>query len=469
MNQSQNFSQRQKQTRQFRLMPEQRLRSEILRLPAHELIGLLHAEAGQNPAVEDVVDKFLETEEGNPEIGDSGSMESELSVTGEEREAGERSEARGRGIENRSRYTKSEIQSGVFEQKNLSDVIQQQIEALELKPRARAVVAGVAAYIEPTGLLSSALPEIAAAEKYSLEEVERAVKLLHGFEPSGLAAVDVRECLMLQLERRKERGTLAYRILDTAYDAFCRFDKKYLAGKFRVKLADIENAIGEIRTLSLKPGYKYSTGADIQYITAEIMVTKAVDRFKAEVPDIFPELIIDRDIVKKYTKADKNAAKTAGKHLKRALLIEQAILTRRAMMKRIGQEILDSQSDYLTGKSPDLKPLKYSEIAARQKCSVSTVSRIVKEKYVNLEGNVLPLRDFFTGEAGSGKSTHAVRNRLKELISAEDKARPVTDEWVLKELLSAGFNVSIRAVTKYRTQLGIPPVKKRRAAYKKLK
>ena len=305
---------------------------------------------------------------------------------------------------------------------------------------------------------------------YSIEEAEELLQILQQLDPAGIAARDLRECLLLQLESDAQQDTLAYRLVREAFDDLIAHRWSDLAKRFALEPKAVQDAADLLARLDPKPGLRYSVGDDI-YVTADLVVEKVDDEYRVFLNDggvprlriskIYRELAGDK---KKFVGENKEFVTNK---LNSATWLIQAIEQRRQTMLKVMNFIVDRQRDYFDKGVEHLKPLTLREVADVINMHESTVSRVTNQKYVQTPRGVLPLKFFFSsslGTTGGGEdaSARAVKAQIQKLVAGEDTSKPLTDSGIVKALAERGIKIARRTVAKYRDQLSILPARMRK-------
>jgi RNA polymerase sigma-54 factor len=313
------------------------------------------------------------------------------------------------------------------------------------------------------------------------EKVEEALKIIQSFDPPGVGARDLRECLLLQL-KRKHTNTPAHKLaIAIIEDSFEEFSKKHydkIIKKLNITEEELKAAIDEILKLNPKPGNSANDASPAaQAITPDFIVT--INNGKLElslngrnVPELrvsrqYADMLRDYSKNKNKTKADKEAITFVKQKLDSAKWFIDAIKQREHTLMSVMQAILDYQKDYfLEGDETLLKPMILKDIADKVGLDISTVSRVVNSKYVQTPYGTFLLKSFFSEslstDSGEEVSTREVKKILQDLIENEDKKKPLTDDKIAKILKEKGYNIARRTVAKYREQLGIPVARLRK-------
>ena len=322
--------------------------------------------------------------------------------------------------------------------------------------------------IGPSGYLQIDLEEVSHTLDASLEQVERVLKEIHSFDPTGVAARDLKECLLIQLESLNQVDSLAYEIVSNHLQELEVGHFSAIAETLGVTEEQVYSARQTIGTLDPKPGQEFGP-APSSFDVPEIKVIKNEGRWTVvlcedEIPalSLNPtyEAWMDSDSVppdvKKYLKAQYRSAQ--------ALL--NNISQRQATLLTVAQAIVDEQQEFLEEGHKHLKPLVLRDVAEKVGLHPSTVSRASNKLMETPRGTIL-LKSLLSqsirsGMEGEGQSVHSARMQLKEIIEGEDQAHPMSDQQLASELARQGVKLSRRTVAKYREKLGILPAPKRK-------
>ncbi|GBC80973.1 RNA polymerase sigma-54 factor [bacterium HR10] len=312
------------------------------------------------------------------------------------------------------------------------------------------------------GYLEATLEEIKALGGWSDEVVERALALVQSLDPPGIGARDLRECLLLQLRARGWEDRLAARLVrDHLWDLHPHRLPE-LAERLGLPLQTVREELEVIRQLDPRPGRNLGA-APPMYIVPEASIVKVDDRYVILFNDEgLPHLRINpyyRRLLKSG-QLPKEARDFVRERFRSAVELLRNIEHRRRAIYRVCEAIVRRQRDFLDYGPEYLKPMLLKDIAAELGLSLSTVSRIVSNKYIDTPQGLIELRRFFTEgvrkENGEQISTRVLKLRLQKLIEQEDPRAPLTDDDLVRLLEREGVRLSRRTVTKYRKQLGIP-------------
>lgn len=304
-------------------------------------------------------------------------------------------------------------------------------------------------------------------------EVERMLKVVQEFEPSGVAARDLRECLLLQLEccRQTEDVVNAERILREEFDEFSNRHFKKLMSRLDLDEDSLKAAVARIVKLNPSPGGQIDDNyADqAQQIVPDFLLEENEGRLSFSMPRFsIPELRVNRkyaDMLIDSRSASERVQKDALAFVKQkmdsAKWFIEALKQRQNTLQKTMQAILDYQYEYFVdGDESNLRPMVLKDIAEATGFDISTISRVVNSKYIETHFGIFPLKYFFSegleNKEGDEVSTRELKKALQECVDAEDKRKPLTDEQLVTEMGKRGYVVARRTIAKYRGQLGIP-------------
>jgi RNA polymerase sigma-54 factor len=304
---------------------------------------------------------------------------------------------------------------------------------------------------------------------FALAEVEEMLRILQRLDPPGVAARDLRECLLLQLEDRKETDTLTYRLVKEAFPDLIAHRWNDLGRRFGTEPAKVQAAADLLSRLDPKPGLKYSVGGD-GYVIPDLVVEKVDNHYRVFLNDTgVPRLRLSRS----YQELARDKKKFTAEHrefiasrMNSANWLIQAIEQRRQTMLKVMNFIVDRQREFFEKGIEFLKPLTLREVAEVINMHESTVSRVTNEKYVQTPRGVLPLKFFFSSalstSSGEDASARSIRAKLQKMVGEEATGNPLTDQQIVHLFQEQGIKIARRTVAKYRDQLGILPARMRK-------
>ena len=313
----------------------------------------------------------------------------------------------------------------------------------------------------------------------SAEEVEQMLRIIQQFEPSGVGARDLRECLLIQLEDKKRTPSVdnAIRVLADQFDAFKNRHFQKIMTRLHLSEDEMKAVLDEIRRLNPSPGGQIddSYNDQAQQVVPDFRLDYENGQLILSMPRFsIPELRINRkysEIMEtgrqSSSKADKDAATFVKQKIDSAKWFIEALRQRQNTLQSTMQAIVDYQHDYFVdGDETSLKPMVLKDIAERTGFDISTISRVVNSKWIETHFGIFPLKYFFSegleNSDGEEVSTREIKKALREMVDGEDKHNPLTDDELVDGLSAKGYKVARRTIAKYRAQLDIPKARLRR-------
>lgn len=314
-----------------------------------------------------------------------------------------------------------------------------------------------------------------------LDEVEEILIKIQTFDPPGIAARNLQECLIIQLERRNtEEDPLLKKAIFVVQECFEEFTKKHydkILKKAGIEEAELKEVIQLITRLNPKPGGVSDGMVRNHYVIPDFILNNVNGKFEIVLNSKnAPELKVSRsysEMFNAYDKSDKKDKKLketvsfVKQKLDSAKWFIDAIKQRQQTLMRTMQSILDYQHDFfLDGDETKLRPMILKDIAEKIDMDISTVSRVANSKAIQTEFGVFPLKYFFSEgiatDGGEDVSNREVKSVLNKLVDEEDKKKPLSDDKLVKLLNQKGYNIARRTVAKYREQLQIPVARLRK-------
>lgn len=491
--QEQRLTQQQKLTQS--ITQQQLLQAQLTELPITQLLERIKTEMDDNPALE------LSPEENLDNLDPLENLDSPKNDT-DDYEQEERQSALDAALESIGRDDEDlpVYQSGQSNQEDREEMVYGQTESFmdqlneqmnmaNITERQRDIMEYLIGSLDDDGLLRKSLDNISdeLAIYHHLDatthEIEQVLLLLQEFDPAGIGARSLQECLLLQIQRR-DPSRLRDLMEKTISEYFELFTKKHWQRLQQVlKLSDLqaETLIAELRKLNPKPGSSISetVGRSLQQITPDFIIdthddgTVTFSLNAAEVPELcvspsFTDTLRDYQDNKEHLSRQMTEALVyTKKKVEAAQGFIDAIQVRRHTLTVTMRAIIQWQHRFFEdGDEASLRPMILKDIAERTGLDISTVSRVSNSKYAQTRWGTFPLRHFFSDSYvtadGEELSTREIKAALQELIEAEDKRKPLSDE-TLKDLLAEkGYPIARRTVSKYREQLGIPVARLRK-------
>lgn len=346
------------------------------------------------------------------------------------------------------------LQENLLEQIRLSDLPEDDSNVAEL----------LIGNIDDKGYLGTSLQDIAMMTSLPVDRLEGVLKSIQEiFHPPGIAARDLRECLMLQLERQERQNTIEYRIVDEFFDALGKRRVPEIARGLGISNDNVQDAMKRIAHLDPRPGNAYQPDNQV-YIVPEVFVEKKNDEWVISTNnDHIPRLRISNVYKDLMAQAESSAEiRTYIRDKIRAgNFLIKSIHQRQSTITNIAKEIVKRQKDFLEKGVIHLKPLTMVQVAEVVGVHETTVSRAVSGKYMQTPQGIFEMKYFFTSgiqtEDGAGVSNTSVKDMVSELFANEDQSKPLSDQEVVVMLKDKGINIARRTVAKYRSELNILP------------
>ena len=485
-------TQEQKQVQVQRLSQQQMLQVRLLEMPLTELEQSVTAELDDNPALEvdslDASENDVYQDEGAVEAGHEEDFEQQTEREERESALDAALENIGRDDEMPDTFSNENYQNADYEEivygdtTSFYDKLKEQVGEIELSPEQEEVMNYLIGSLDDDGLLRKDLDtisdELAIYHNIDMEPkaIERILLLLQTFDPAGIGARSLQECLLIQIDRKPDSNLkkIMRRVIEDYFDAFTK--KHWNIIQTQLELTDEQTKAlqEEIRKLNPKPGASMgeTQGRNIQQITPDFIVESdeggnvsfylnrgTIPRLKVSAS--FVDMV---DTYKKnkngMSKPEKEALLYAKGKVEKAQGYIEAIKQRRHTLSTTMKAIIDIQHKFFVdGDEADLRPMILKDVADKTGLDISTISRVSNIKYVQTKWGTFPLRFFFTEsyttEDGEELSTRKIKIALKELIDQEDKKKPLSDDQLREALNKKGFPIARRTVAKYREQLGI--------------
>lgn len=355
---------------------------------------------------------------------------------------------------------------------SLRESLLEQWKLTDLDTRTRQLGEAIIDAVDDNGRLAAPLEQIADSvqPRPTPQELEDALAQVQQLEPPGVAARDLQECLFLQLEALPVDTDLEQQIIENHWDDLQRNRLPQIAKSLGVELDDLKAALQVIRRLSMHPG-KDALDESAPRIVPDVLVEydEPTDSYAVRLTRTNTrELRISdefREALEK-TRGDKQAREFFKQKIDAASAIIEAVRFRRERLLDVAKAVVEAQRDFLDKGEQHLKVLRMSDLASRFGCDPSTISRTVDEKWMQTPRGIYPLRRFFTGgmESVGGETLgwESIRAKVAEIVAAENKASPLSDDEIVDKLQQAGILIKRRTVAKYRAQLDIPTARQRK-------
>lgn len=477
-----------------KLLPQQILLMKLLQLPTLALEERIKEELEVNPALEEDQDNSATEEElFSNENETEPAPEEEFDDNGEFKE--EEMKTSASDVEMEDYMDAEELDSYKYEVVNkgpdeetrdfvvvggagFQEMLEQQLGLKDISEREYTIGNYLIGCLDEDGYIRRELDLIVddLAFNYNIttdvKEIEAVLKIIQSFDPPGVGARNLQECLLIQLERKTEKTKEVVLAMDVIRHHMEEFSKKHydkILKRLEIDNEELKDIINEITHLNPRPGNSDTKESNFSAVVPDFIVT--VNDGKPELSingRNMPDLKISKDyqeMLKEYTKSKDKSSKEASGFIKSKIesagWFIEALQQRYATMTLCMQCILEYQNEYFaTGDEGKLRPMILKDIATRVTLDLSTVSRMANSKYVQTPYGTFLLKTFFSEsmstDSGEEVSSREIKNILKDYIEKEDKKHPLTDDELCAKLNEQGYNIARRTVAKYREQLDIP-------------
>ncbi|WP_243638678.1 RNA polymerase factor sigma-54 [Lucifera butyrica] len=443
------------------MTPQLRQAIAILQLSTQELAGMVEQELLENPVLEEDA-PFQDTDTA---VEETAASEPE-SITDYFDWAEYFNDGTDTGGVTRNE-DKPSFEIFAAGESSLHDHLEFQLHLAVLENDAREIGAYLIGCIDDNGYFCGTTADAAQSLGVTEERVNQVLRVLQTFDPPGVGARDLKECLLIQVEQKGIHDRLVRLIIEHHLDDVAAGKFKIIAEKLNCTPHEVQKAVDVIRTLDPKPGMVFGRSGDLQYITPDVTVEKVNDEYVILVNDTnVPRLTINSFYRQVARDVDSDARKYLEGRLNAAVWLIKSIEQRRRTLYNVMEAILDMQREFFDYGPKYLKPLTMRKVAERVGVHESTVSRAIANKYVEVPHGLYGLRTFFSaaiqGMDGEDVAASRVKREMKELIQNESPSQPLSDQVLANMLTERGMAISRRTVTKYREELGIASSSKRR-------
>jgi RNA polymerase sigma-54 factor len=492
---------RQRQTQSLVLAPQLRQSLKILQVAALDLRSVIQEELQSNPTLEELpmegvsLDKPAEdptaNEEADAASGSAPAQDSTPADHSDTKKSDELDFSKDKEFEILGKldedwrdhmanvggaqpYTSEDAErrqhffDSLVSETSLQEHLMQQAELADLPEQVLAAMRHLVGSLDDRGFLTQTPSDIALQTGLPLEAVQEAVKALKTFEPPGIGAKDLAECLLLQLQAKGRSDALATRMIRDHFDLLTRRRIPELARKLGADADAVQSAIEEIGKLDPAPGRRFAEDNN-RVVVPDVTVEKEGDEWKISLnSDYIPRLRISstyRDLIAKGT-LSKEERDYLRERMRSGKFLIDSIEQRQRTIERITREIINAQKEFFEHGVSHLKPLTMTQIADVVGVHETTVSRAIANKYIKTPHGVFDFKYFFTpgyqSNTGAAVSNTSVKDMIAELVTLEDKSAPLSDQELVAKLQEKGITIARRTVAKYREELGILPSNLRR-------
>lgn len=354
-------------------------------------------------------------------------------------------------------------------EQSLQEYLMEQLRFQDVDEKTAKLAELVIGSIDNSGYLRSITADLATVSGVSLEEMERVIRFVQTFDPPGIGACDIRECLLLQIERKGLRNTPLYKLVSRHLDDIAANKLPLVAKRMNVTIDELRGLLDEMKQFNPHPGAHLAPESSV-FITPEATIIEDDDGVLALVPnkEHIPRLQLSQNYLKILE--DPSTAPDVKEYIREKMNKSKALMKsidqRQSTIMRISEVILDTQYEFFKHGIDRLKPLTMQQVADKLGLHETTVSRAIANKYIQTPRGLLEYKFFFSSgyqaESGEEVSNRSVMEKIREIIVREDTSKPYSDQKISEMLKEQGLNVARRTVAKYRESMGIPPSNLRR-------
>jgi RNA polymerase sigma-54 factor len=476
------------------MTPQLQQAIKLLQLSRLELEQFVETQMSENPVLEEVATEtsddyspiekeFTESEAVSGRLEEASSIVDQVGKTKDNEVDWERlsnyEESRNQASSSGSKGNVDDetpnYENIVTKASTLQEYVLDQAREVDLTSEELKIAEQIAGNIDDRGYLTISLEELCEKEKFDLELAEGVLDTIQRFEPPGIGARDLRECLLLQIKHFKLRNGVVEKIVDHHLHDLENRNYSAVAKALGITLDVVYTNVGVIAGLEPIPGRQFGPDAP-QYVIPDVFVFKLGDQWivsmneeglpRLRVSSFYKDMLKDQ---KAPQAKDSSGKEYLDDKIRSAKWIIKSMEQRQRTIHRVMEKILERQREFFEYGIQYLKPMVLRDIADALELHESTISRVTTNKYVHTPRGIFELKFFFNSAIGrsDGESVanEAVKNRISVIIKAEDAIKPLSDQQIMDMLTKENIDISRRTVAKYREQLGILPSSKRRKPF----
>ena len=462
------------QTQKLIMTPELRQAITVLQLSSLELSTYIQQQLQENPLLE-LGDELGESAEQREETGETDEPEvteepqQELDLDWEEyfQDSSDLGVPR---LEKREVYAEYSYENFLSQAPTLAEHMMMQLVLSTLKGHERVVGEYLIGNMDHYGYLQCSVEEAALQLQLPQLVVNRVLAEIQTFDPPGVGARSLQECLMIQVAHLKIDDPLLIQIIKDYMVDIAKGKLGRIAQHLNVSVKEVQRAADLIKTLDPKPGRGFASPHDIRYITPDVVLQKVDGEYLILVNDLsMPRLTINstyRSVLSQDQRHDSQTKRFVETKLNAAAWLIRSIEQRRLTLYKVAQCLVNLQRDFLDYGIKYLKPLNLRTVADIVGLHESTVSRATSNKYIQTPRGVLEMKFFFStglhNSAGTTTSVESIKKIMQEMVANENPKNPFNDQKIADLFRDKGIRISRRTVAKYRDELGIPAIRKRK-------
>ncbi len=450
------------------MTPQLQQAIKLLQLSRMELMDLIRQEEEENPILEELsgpaqeaepIETSYETISTSPAESKEKSKDEMAPPDAEWRTGESYWGARGGTDDDDDRPT---FENFLTKKASLADHLLWQLRLNHFTEEGRLIGTLIIGNLNEDGLLQVSLEEIASQSGYDLETVEKVIQKIQAFDPAGVAARDLKECLLLQAQQIYPQEPLVPKIIRDHLNLLAKKNYQTLARELGVSLEEVIQATRLISELDPRPGRRFND-ENIPYITPDVYVFKLGDEYVVMLnEDGLPKLRVNsyyRSILREQTQSSGEAKEYINDKIRSALWLIKSIHQRQRTIYRVTKSIVRFQREFLDKGVACLKPMVLKDVAMDVEMHESTISRVTSNKYVHTPQGIFELKYFFNSSIntsrGENVASESVKEKIRLILAQEDPQKPHSDQELVEILRKQDILIARRTVTKYREMLGV--------------
>ena len=465
------------QTQKLVMTPELIQAIQLLQFNTQELESYVQEQLLTNPVLEKTEKNESEESDGNGENGpkeksdeqDAGNEEKDDFDWAEhlrERGYDDISYRQSRGSDDQNEYSYEQF---VSSETSLTEHLMRQLDFIHMKPACKMISRYLVEALDENGYLTSSIEEVCHVFRARENKVLEALKIIQSFEPFGVGARDLKECLLIQLHNKGEDKPKIRQVIENHLEDIAVNRLSNIAKCVGISIKEAQEISDRIKSLEPKPGRQFGSSRDNRYIVPDVTVEKVGDEYVVIVNDTTaPRLNISPFYRKMLMESDKesNISKFLSGRLNSALWLIKSIEQRRQTIYNVVKAVVDYQYDFFEKGQRHMKTLTLKQIADEVDVHESTVSRSINGKYMQTPRGLFEIKYFFTsgvtGSDGTGIASESIKSIIREMVDNENPKAPLSDQAIADSMAECGIDISRRTIAKYRDEMNLPSSTKRK-------
>ncbi len=452
------------------MTPELKLALKILQLPAIELEEMIQYELEANPVLEMLDESKDDKSEG---AASDTVVEVKKQDTDKDIEWKEYLQYQGKSYTQESYETDENAELSydnlISYSYTLKDHLFFQLHLSQIRGLNREVGEFIIESLDENGYLTITTDEIAKLMSVKPEEVEAILGVIQTFDPVGVGARNLQECLLIQLRNRSILNDIFEKLVSEYLDDIAGNRLQAISKKLSIGIEEVQKYSDAIKNLEPKPGRAFESSASTKYVVPDVYIEKVGLEYVISVNDNYSSRLIINQYYRNILKSEEKSSQASifiNNKLSSAMWLIRSLEHRRNTLYNVMKAILEFQMDFFEKGPMHLKTLTLKKVADAVEVHESTVSRAINGKYVQTPRGVFEIKYFFKSgvdsQDGDAISSESIKKMIKAHITGEDASKPISDQHIADLLVKSGFMISRRTVAKYRDELGIPASSKRK-------